>query len=117
MPPSPIPEPQSSTPHRTSASFVVGADVLVRRYGDVVLACSSSVGTFVAPTVVRISGTALVVWDALAAEPDLELLGRRIAQRYTIDETVAAADVRAVVADWCAAGIVEVIDPSEAPKP
>jgi hypothetical protein len=79
---------------------------LAARDGDVVLACAVAPTAVDLPEVVRIEGTALVVWDALDAAESTEALVTALSARFGVPAATVAADVEPLLAGWREAGIV-----------
>ncbi len=94
---------------RPSDSYVVAADLDVRRYGDVVLVASlpASHELWAGPDVVRLSGTAVAIWECLDMPRTLAQLCDDLARRYETSAAAIVDDVVAVLDDWSMAGLVE----------
>jgi Coenzyme PQQ synthesis protein D (PqqD) len=94
---------------RPSDSYVVAPSVDVRRYGDAVLVASMPVdhGIWVGPNVVRLSGTAVAVWDCLGVPRTVAQICDELARRFETPAPAIVDDVVAVLDDWSAARLVE----------
>jgi len=71
-----------------------------------VLACAVAPTTVDLPEVVRIEGTALVVWDALDAAESTDALVSALSARFGVPAATVSADVEPLLAGWREAGIV-----------
>lgn len=94
---------------RPSDSYVVAGNVDVRRYGDVVLVASlpATSDLWAGPAVVRLSGTAVAIWDCLDTARTLAQVCDDLARRFETSAAAIVDDVVAVLDDWSATGLVE----------
>ncbi len=82
-------------------------DLKLRRVGDSYMLVAVSDGDLNTTAVHTFNATAAFIWTAAAAGvADAEAIARLVCDEYDVDYATALADVRAVLADWHAAGLI-----------
>lgn len=83
-------------------------DLKLRRVGDSYMLVAVSDGDLNTTAVHTFNATAAFIWTAAAdaGGTDAEALARLVCDEYDVDYATALADVRAILADWQAAGLI-----------
>jgi hypothetical protein len=80
--------------------------LLTRRIDGALLACRPADDLATVPDVVRIAGTAEVVFDEFHIGSSMSRAIAHVAARFDADTDLVAADVAIVVQGWLAAGLI-----------